>query len=471
LNSKYSRYVKFFACVIVAAALWIATGTNEVPPQGWHVFSIFIAVIISFILRPFPMGLMVILGLVSLTATNTITIKEALSGYGDSTVWLVVAAFFIAGAVMNTGFGKRIALKLVTWFGRTTLGLGYSLCGAELILGPIVPSNTARGGAILAPIMNSLSNTLGSTPIKEPQKVGQFLTLVGSHANLITASMFLTGMVANPLVAKAVKDIYGIDFDWGTWALGAIVPGLLGLFLLPLLIYRLSKPTLTDARAAQEEARKELEKMGKKLNWQEWVMLCVLIILLVLWSTKFLHGMSTTLVAWIGVVVLLVTNTQNWKDIISNEKAWDTLIWLGGLLTMANLLKEYGFIEWFEVNAKGWVSGFDGVTVVVLLGLIYFYSMYAFSMFTAHISAMIATFIAVCMAAGGQPLLAAAVFAYFSCLCGCLTNYSTGPVVIYFELGYVQVPKWFSVGFIVSLFHLAIWLGGGLLWWKILGWW
>lgn len=138
---------------------------------------------------------------------------------------------------------------------------------------------------------------------------------------------------------------------------------------------------------------------------------------------------------------------------------------------MANLLKEYGFIEWFAVNVKGWVGGFSGVEVVVLLGLIYFYSMYAFSMFTAHISAMVATFIAVCMAAGGQPLLAAAVFAYFSCLCGCLTNYSTGPVVIYFGFGYVQTPKWFSIGFIISLFHLTIWLGVGLLWWKLLGWW
>jgi len=417
------------------------------------------------------MGLMVILGLVTLTATNTITIKEALSGYGDSTVWLVVAAFLIAGAVMYTGFGKRIALKLVTLFGSTTLGLAYSLCGAELILGPIVPSNTARGGGILAPIMNSLSNALHSTPNKDPQRAGQFLTLVGSHANLITAAMFLTGMAANPLVSKAVEDIYGIDFDWGTWALGAIVPGLLGLILLPLLIYRLSRPTLNDARSAQEEAKKELKKMGDKLKWQEWVMLGVLIMLLVLWSTKFLHGMSTTLVAWVGVIVLLVSNTQNWNDIVKNEKAWDTLMWLGGLLTMANLLKEYGFIEWFEINARGWVSGFDGVTVVILLGLIYFYSMYAFSMFTAHISAMIGAFIAVCLAAGGQPLLAAGIFAYFSCLCGCLTNYSTGPVVIYFELGYVQVQKWFSIGFLISLFHIVIWLGVGLLWWKVLGWW
>jgi len=319
MQGNLNRYIKLFVCVFVALLLWIVTGANEAPPQGWHVFSIFIAVIMSFILRPFPMGTMVIFGLIALTATQTITIKEALSGYGDSTVWLVVAAFLIAGGVMHTGFGKRIALLLVTWLGRTTLGLGYSLCGAELLLGPVVPSNTARGGGILAPIMNSLSNALGSRPDNKPERAGQFLALVGSHANLITAAMFLTGMAANPLVSKAVMDIYEINFDWGTWALGGIVPGLVGLLLLPLLIYKLSKPTLTDGRPAQEEARKELEEMGE-IKWKEWVMFGVLIMLLILWSTKALHGMSTALVAWIGVATLLVTNTEKWQDIISNEK-------------------------------------------------------------------------------------------------------------------------------------------------------
>ena len=470
MTDRLNQYTKLLACVVITIILWIATEFSAAPPQGWHVFSVFIAVIVSFILRPFPMGTMVVLGLVVLNATQTITIKEALSGYGDDTVWLVVAAFLIAGSVVHTGFGRRLALVLVQALGSSTLGLGYSLCASELLLGPVVPSNTARGGGILAPIMDSLSRALESTPYEQPERAGKFLALVGSHANLIAASMFLTGMAANPLVSKAAKDVFNIDFDWSTWALGAIVPGLIDLLLLPLLIYKLSTPTLTDARPAQQKAKDELGNMGP-MSWREWVMFSTLTLLLVLWVTKFLHGMGSTLVAWIGVSVLMITKTETWENIITNSKAWDTLIWLGGLLTMANLLKDYGFIEWFAGAMQEWVVGFGGVAVVILLALIYFYSMYAFSMFTAHISAMVPTFLAVCLAANGSPLLAVALMAYFGCLCGCTTNYSTGPVVIYFGLGYVQVPKWFSVGFVVSIFHLAIWLGIGMLWWKVLGWW
>ena len=239
MKSKIT-YLKLLACVCIALIFWFSASFTEAPEKGWHIFSVFIAVIFSFIIKPFPMGMTVLIGLITLSATNTITIDEALSGYADSTVWLVVAAFLIAGGVISTGIGKRIALKLVSWFGKTILGLAYSICGAELILGPVVPSNTARGGGILAPIVNSLSHSLGSSSNKNPEKAGRFLTLVGSHANLITAAMFLTGMAANPLVSEAVEKAYDISFDWGTWALGAIVPGIIALALLPLVIYRIS---------------------------------------------------------------------------------------------------------------------------------------------------------------------------------------------------------------------------------------
>ena len=261
MTDRLNQYTKLLACVVITIILWIATEFSAAPPQGWHVFSVFIAVIVSFILRPFPMGTMVVLGLVVLNATQTITIKEALSGYGDDTVWLVVAAFLIAGSVVHTGFGRRLALVLVQALGSSTLGLGYSLCASELLLGPVVPSNTARGGGILAPIMDSLSRALESTPYEQPERAGKFLALVGSHANLIAASMFLTGMAANPLVSKAAKDVFNIDFDWSTWALGAIVPGLIDLLLLPLLIYKLSTPP--SPMPAPHSKR-------QRMNWGTW---------------------------------------------------------------------------------------------------------------------------------------------------------------------------------------------------------
>lgn len=193
--------------------------------------------------------------------------------------------------------------------------------------------------------------------------------------------------------------------------------------------------------------------------------------MLLLWSTKSLHGMNATLVAWIGISILLFTRTQTWEEIVRNSQAWDTLIWLGGLLTIANMLKEFGLVEWFANKMQTMLSGMDGLAVVIVLALIYFYSMYAFSMLTAHIFALAAVFFSVALSTGAPVLLTVGLLAYFSNLCACTTNYSTGPVVIYFGQGYVKPNRWFSIGFLVSLFHMSIWLTIGLAWWKFLGWW
>ena len=92
--------------------------------------------------------------------------------------------------------------------------------------------------------------------------------------------------------------------------------------------------------------------------------------------------------------------------------------------------------------------------VVLIMALIYFYLMYSFSM----LSAMGTVVFSGVSRRGASAMLTVAIFAYFSNLCGCTTNYSTGPVIIYFGLYYVSPRRGFAHGFLVSLYHLAIWL-------------
>ena len=164
MNTSY----KISICLLMSIVLWYLPIPENMPIKGWHVAAIFFPVILSFLLRPFPMGAMVIFGLLALMITGTLTTKEAMSGYGDTTVWLVVAAFMIAGGVVKTGFGKRLALILIKLLGKSTLGLGYAFCGAELLLGPVIPSNTARGGGKMVLARTSIPKFIIPQPIQRP---------------------------------------------------------------------------------------------------------------------------------------------------------------------------------------------------------------------------------------------------------------------------------------------------------------
>ena len=89
-----------------------------------------------------------------------------LSGYSSGTTWLVFSAFTLSAAFVTTGLGKRIAYLLIGRIGSTTLGLGYVTVFLDLVLAPATPSNTARAGGIVLPIINSVAVALGSEPEK-----------------------------------------------------------------------------------------------------------------------------------------------------------------------------------------------------------------------------------------------------------------------------------------------------------------
>jgi divalent anion:Na+ symporter, DASS family len=101
----------------------------------------------------------------------------------------------------------------------------------------------------------------------------------------------------------------------------------------------------------------------------------------------------------------------------------------------------------------------------------YLYLHYGFASMTAHVTALYPGFIAAALLTGTPPLVAALVLGYFSNLDAALTHYGTGSAPIFFGAGYVSQGRWWRVGFLVSLLNLVIWLGVGMLWWRLLGWW
>jgi DASS family divalent anion:Na+ symporter len=206
-------------------------------------------------------------------------------------------------------------------------------------------------------------------------------------------------------------------------------------------------------------------------TWRETLLGGLLAAMVAAWATEPLHGIHSTSVTLLGVAAILVLGVDRWENFIGDRAAWDALIWLGGLVTMANKLNAEGVTKWFADNIGSYVTGLSPAVSAVALALVYFFSMYGFSMMTGHIAALVPPLFAVAAAADCPPLLIVAMISYFSNLCGCLTNYSTGQVVLYFGFGYVTPQRWFGVGLATAAFHLAIWLGVGLPYWKLLGWW
>jgi len=466
---KY-RLVRWAIVLFVAGGILLIPVPEGVTPQSWRLLAIFAATITGSIVQPIPGAAIVLLGVTALALFNVLRINDALAGYADPVVWLVLAAFFISRGMIKTGLGRRIAFLFIRAIGRHSLGLSYALASTETVLATVIPSTGARSGGIIFPIAKSLAEAYESRPGPTARRLGAFLMTSVYQCNVIVCAMFLTGQASNPIIARFAQEVTGIEITYARWVTASIVPALLSLLVVPWLLYRVFPPEIRHTPAASEFASKELQLMGP-MKWSERLMLMVFGLVAILWITTKLHGIDYAVVAMVGISVLLVTGVLDWEDLISEKAAWAVFIWYGGLIRMAEALGQTGLTKRFAEAAAGLTTGWKWWLALASLLLIYFYAHYVFASITAHVTAMFVPFLIVILAAGTPVHLALLSLAYFSNLGASLTHYGTTPAPIYFGAGYTTQRTWWTLGLLTSVVTILIWSVVGFTWWKILRLW
>ena len=449
---------------------FVAPRPAAVSPTGWRLTALFLATIAGLILQPIPGGALVLCAVVLASLIGGLTIASALGGYADPSVWLVMAAFFISTALMKTGLARRIALLFVRTFGKTSIGVSYSLALTDMVLASIIPSNAARSGGVVLPIMRSIAELYGSRPGASAGLLGTFLFAAVYQSICVTAAMFYTGQASNPLAAQIATNTFHYPVTVASWFLAGIVPGLCSLAIVPHVVFRLAPPEIRRTPQAPQFAAGELHKMGP-MNGGERIVAVVFASVCGLWMTSAWHGIDITITAMLGAVALLLTGVLTWEDVVTNRAAWDIFIWYGGLVRLGKALNDTGVTRAFADNVAGIFAGAGWVIILAAALLIYFYAHYGFASITAHILAMFPPFAAVLIAQGAPVGLTVFGFMVFTNLAAGLTHYGTTPSPMFYAHGYVPFRTWWSVGFAVSLVNIVIWSTIGFGWWKLIGIW
>lgn len=351
-QSVLRRYYPAAVPVILGLIIYFMPVPDGVDPKGMHMLGIFVGTIVALILQPLPTGSVALVGLSIAMITQTETPTEALSGFSNTTIWLIVASFFIAEGFLVTGLGKRVALMFVTKLGKSSLGLSYGMALTDLILAPATPSNTARAGGVVYPIIVSLSKLEDSNPEPEDsrKKLGAYLLLTSLQVNVVTSAMFITAMAGNPVAVDAAAKI-GIDISWGKWALAASVPGIASLIAIPWVMSKIFPPTMLKTPKAPEQAREELRKAGP-ISRNEKIMAATFVLLLVLWCLGSQLNVNATTTAFVGIGILLVTKVLTWNNLVHDTGAWQTLVFFAVLVGMASHLEELGVISWIGTQVS-----------------------------------------------------------------------------------------------------------------------
>ena len=454
----------------LGAVLAVLPAPTGLAPFAWHYLGLFVATIFALVTEPFPPAS---IGLIAVTIAGAFglvfppaqladpafkfpaeALKWALSGFINSTVWLIFGAFVFAMGYEKTGLGRRLALVLVRGLGGNTLGLGYAIAVSDLVLAPFTPSNTARSAGTIFPIINRIPELYESGPGESSRRIGSYLMWVAFSTTCLTSSMFVTALAPNLLAIELVRKSAGINLTWTDWLIGFLPIGAPLFLALPWLVYKIYPPQIRSSVEVPRWAARELVNLGA-ITIKEVIMAALVIAALALW----IGGASLAdpaMVALGGISLMVILSLVSWDDIVGNRAAWNVLVTFATMLTMAEGLAKAGVIDWIGHAVGGFLSGHSPHLVMVTLVVLFFVLHYMFASLTAHATALLPVMLATGMAMPGMPVRTFAMLMVFSLgLMGVLTPYATGPAPVYFGSGFIPRRDFWRLGLIFGLIFLA----------------
>ena len=470
LKSKLIKIAVLIFIIILAIIIPPPAGLTK---EAWILAGIYLASIIGLVSKPYPEPVIMLsaVGLSCLTVArfddSPVRSMDVLSGFSSGTTWLVFSAFTLSAAFVTTGLGKRLAYWFILKFGGTTLRLGYVTALLDLMLSPATPSNTARAGGVVFPIINSIALVLGSTPKESPRQAGRYLMVNVYMVTKTTSYMFLTAFAGNALALQLISDIFHIRISWVGWALAGVPLGLLMLTVIPYITYKIVRPQLKEIDNIKI-ATAGLNDLGP-ISSKEKGLVAVFISALSGWIFSHYLGLNESSVAVIAMAGALLANVICWNDVLQNKGGWNTLIWYGGIIGLSATLSKEGFFKWLAAFMSEHLDFLGaGNTTIVIIVFLSIVVRYLFASGGAYVAAMVPVFATVGLVTGTAPALLALAILFSNSYGGCITHYggAAGPII--FAAGYNDIKSWWLTGTIIALLTFLLHMVVGIPWWGFL---
>ncbi|MEO8594913.1 MAG: DASS family sodium-coupled anion symporter [Candidatus Solibacter sp.] len=448
--------------IAMAIIIWNLPVPAGLTPQSWHLFAIFSTAIVSVLLNVYTLLTSTMLAAGTVVLTKTLSAEKAFAGFANSSVLLVVVAFLVAQAVVKSGLGQRIALFMVSLFGRSSMGLAYSVVLTDAAIAPAFPSNTARGG-VLFPIVLSVAQGSGSNP-NDPQgrRLGGYLMFCAMAGLAISSALWMTATSANP-IAIQVAAKYGVKVDFGQWLIASSVPALICILALPWLVARLFPPGVGSTPEAPAAARKALGEMGP-LSRAEWLTGIAFLFMVTGWILADKIHLSVTSIAFAGLGVLLMSGVLTAHDIATQGDTLATFLWLAVLFALSTQLNELGFMGYVGQRLAGYMGGLSWPVTYVALILLYVAIHYMFVSQSSQVLALLGVFLDVGIRGGVPASLMAYSLFFASSYFSVITPQGGSQNIIFVGSGYLSQGELYKLGLLTTLFFLAVFLTVGTGW-------
>ncbi|HWR38538.1 MAG TPA: DASS family sodium-coupled anion symporter [Patescibacteria group bacterium] len=352
------------ACLCLAAIVW---GTPEIAglkaagkaSLGVAVFAIIIWV--TQAVEDAVSGLLIVFLLAVLGATS---LTNALNGYANTSLWLIVIGFIMAGCMEKSGLSKRIALLLVNAASGSADKIYWAVAAVMAVMSFLVPSITART-LLMLPIILGIGQAFKAR--SGESNIVKALMFIVAMSGTIMSIGILTAHVGNPITAGLIESATHQTISWSEWFRVGGPPAFVLAAISVLVIRWMWPPEIKELGEGQQYIQKELTAMGQ-LNRGEIYTLAVFLLTLALWATDSLHKVNVMLVGMVSVILLLWPGcgVMSWKE-AQQKVPWNIFVLYGAGLSMGTALVSSGAAKWLAGVMLGPIAPLPHTTQMIML--------------------------------------------------------------------------------------------------------
>ncbi|KEZ85268.1 anion transporter [Clostridium sulfidigenes] len=477
VKSPFELKMQFFGlplALLIFAIIYTMPTPEGLSYAGKMALGVFVTALTLWVTESIPNYAVSLLVIVALPLTGAWTEKQAMGVLGYEVIWLTFAAFIIASGMEKSGLAKRMALYLISKFGKSVNSILILLIIINFLIAFVVPSTTARA-AMMFPIVLLVVEAF-EVNINDPKNnFGKLLALHGIQANNLSTAAIVTATSSQILAISFIKDLTGHEVSWMEWFLASApitILTLVSMFFIGKLLFKLPK---SDSKTLDlGKIKDEYKKLGK-MTINEKKALLIFTVTLVLWAMDSLQlklfgfQLSLVMVALLSSALFFLpyVGILKWKEA---KISWNLLIFACGAYAGGVALDETGLASW-GLDIVFNKIGIENMSFVVLFAVIMFIASFSHILFTSktvRTIILIPTIIGIANATGYNPVALALPAAF--CIADTITLPPHSKVnLIYYGTGYFTVLEQMLYGILVLLAKWAILVIASVTWFKIIG--
>ncbi|MBK1876178.1 SLC13 family permease [Pelagicoccus mobilis] len=365
-------------------------------------------------------------------------------------IMLFLGGFALAAAAVKFGLDRSLTRVLLKPFGKrpAMVCLGLMLCTATLSAFMSNTATTAMMMTVVLPIVASISSTdpfrkCVALAIPVAANIGGIATPIGTPPNA---------------VALAALKESGINISFSTWMVMAVPFTIVLLVFAWWVLLALFKP---QANTLEIKLAGSFDKSAKAIA--SYVIFAVTVLL---WVTEKLHGISTTMIAFLPVAILPALGVLDKKDI--RGFSWEVLWLVGGGISLGLSLKETGLAAWL-IGLVSWNS-LGALGVIVVFGVVgYLIANLISHTVSATMIMPLAITVGAALAAAGDFNLVASIVSITAIISiAMVLPISTPPNAIAMATGIIETKDMAKVGVIVGVAGVLLAIVCGIAYWPLI---